>query len=238
MWAVIFPLTLHHLLSSHAFIPREIFRDRNRLGLSSLRSSLPNDRAPTLKVTNNTLVQEYSRSVRRLAVHEHPLAERFYKQQSYVAGSSCKRSDIVLVLRQRISASSSGLGNIIAAVRLSPKLMGIGHAEEQNTHDPIFLLRAVCVHVAWRRQGLARRLLCDGVVEFLEGKDGGCCYCFPRKHLEALYVDAGFTLIDADTMKKCPTWLPRFAKEEYRLVKKQRRGDVILAVRDATGDYN
>ena len=69
------------------------------------------------------------------------------------------------------------------------------------------------------------------------------CYCFPRPHLEALYQDAGFASLalgeeeDQSSPEWVPEWLPSFARQEYRLVKKQNGGEVLFFGREAAGRY-
>ena len=110
----------------------------------------------------------------------------------------------------------------------------------------MFLLRALCVATERRRQGYARRLLCRSVVPWLDDTQSHC-YCFPRPHLEALYQDAGFASLalgeeeEEEEDQSSPEWLPEclpsFARQEYRLVKKQNGGEVLFFGREAAGRY-
>ncbi len=206
---------------------------------------------------------------RRLHPHEYPLANRFYRANGYGKGGSCKRSDVVLTLSRNTSTSTST--GIIAAVRLSRKApiterspsssktsfssneddsAAADNSDDEDDDDddddddgppPLFLLRGLCVDIAERRRGYARKLLSAGVREFLDGEEKGTrCYCFPRRHLGALYRDAGFDIFDIGAAPLPPPLQQQQRQQRRRQQRRRQRreDDRKPQLEDAAGTLN
>lgn len=98
---------------------------------------------------------------------------RFYRQALYPAKAG--RNDKAFVVRHE--------GNIIAALVL------VSHPNKR------YLMRAMFISEAFRRQGLGTLLL-RHIQPWLVAlsSQGGCCYCFSLTHLQAFYEQGGFRL--------------------------------------------
>jgi GNAT superfamily N-acetyltransferase len=72
--------------------------------------------------------------------------------------------------------------------RVSPVLAAVRYQPEGNS----FLLRSLCVEPAWRRRGLARKLL----ELSLEHLHFPCCYSFALSHLRDLYSSFSFKSVE------------------------------------------
>lgn len=103
-----------------------------------------------------------------------PLVKHFYKSCG-IAFKYTEGEDI-FVLR---GVDGDTVSPVLAAVRYQP---------EGNS----FLLRSLCVEPAWRRRGLARKLL-ELSLEYLEYP---CCYSFALSHLRDLYGSFNFKTVE------------------------------------------
>ncbi|BFM15269.1 hypothetical protein R50073_14520 [Maricurvus nonylphenolicus] len=141
-------------------------------------------------------------TVERVETLSLPLVNRFYKQCRYSAKAG--RGEVVYVAKAD--------GNIVAAVRLTPK--------QEGYH----FLRSMCVDPEMRGQGIGRQLLL-GIQSFL---DSTACYCYPFSHLLDFYAAAGFYQIDDD---KAEHWM----REPFLRYCRQGR-DIKIMVRELNKD--
>jgi predicted N-acetyltransferase YhbS len=105
---------------------------------------------------------------------ELPLVRTFYKKLR--DKTKLNPRDAVFVVREE--------GIIVAALRFVALSL-----HEQGCESDAVIMRSVLVDPARRGQGLARRL----IQQACEQLDAERCYCFPYRHLEALYLQCGFT---------------------------------------------
>jgi predicted N-acetyltransferase YhbS len=104
---------------------------------------------------------------------ELPLVRAFYKKHR--DKTKLNPADTVFVARKE--------GLVVAALRF----VAVNQYEPGGSGAVI--MRSVLVDPARRGQGIARCL----IQRACEQLDAERCYCFPYRHLEALYLQCGFT---------------------------------------------
>ena len=154
------------------------------------------------KVTNSAVNSDVLKKVQieKLESLYLPLVNRFYKNCRYSAKAG--RGEEVYVAKMA--------GQIIAAVRLSPK------------GGNRFFLRSFCVSPEYRRQGVGRILL-RGIEPKLQAI---FCYCYPFRYLQGFYQQAGFRPVEQ---------VPDTILQPYQRYCRQGR-DIIIMVRGELSD--
>ncbi len=98
-----------------------------------------------------------------------PQVKRFFRDHGF-RPQAPKNDEIYIALLNK---------QLIGALRISPI-------------DQYWLLRSMCIHENYRRQGIGQFML-EQIKPTLNNKQ---CFCFPYEHLEKFYQTVGFHTID------------------------------------------